>query len=183
MTAESIMTSRLKTLHPTDTVAHAVGLMHKHEIRNLPVIDDQGCFIGLFGIRRLSRILLPKAATNLARYNLTDLSFLPDGSGEIHERLRKVGNHPVAEFLEKKRKLLFCKPNTSFPKLLELLDQSSDTSLPVIVVKGKQKKLVGIVSAWDVLEKIAVEVFSDSPVGSSGPTAGFQVETPNSSDR
>ena len=185
MTAESIMTSRLKTLHPTDTVAHAVRLMHRHEIRNLPVVDDQGCFIGLFGIRRLSRILLPKAATNLDRYNLTDLSFLPDDSGEMHERLRKAGNRPVSEFLEKKRKLVFCSPKTTFPELLELLDTSSDTSLPVIVVKGKQKQkqLVGIISAWDVLEKVAVEVFSNEPVNTPGHKINIQDVPPQASDR
>jgi len=183
MTAESIMTSRLKTLHPTDTVAHAVRLMHRNEIRNLPVVNDQGCFIGLFGIRRLSRILLPKAATNLARYNLTDLSFLPDDSGEMHERLRKAGNRPVSEFLEKKRKLVFCSPKTTFPELLELLDMSSDSSLPVIVVKGKQKQLVGIISAWDVLEKIAIEVFSNEPVNTLRHKANIQDAPPQASDR
>ena len=183
MTAESIMTSRLKTLHPSDTVAHAVRLMHRNEIRNLPVVDDQGCFIGLFGIRRLSRILLPKAATNLERYNLTNLSFLPDDSGEINERLRKAGNRPVSEFLEKKRKLLFCSPKSTFPELLELLDHSSDTSLPVIVVKGKQKRLVGIISAWDVLEKIAVEVFSNENKDPLEPQVDIQDETHQASNR
>ena len=160
MTAESIMTSRLRTVLPTDTVAHALRLMHKHQIRNLPVVDEKGNFVGLFGVRRLRRILLPKAATDLDRYSLTDLSFLPDEMAQINERLHNAGNRPVSEFLEKKRKLIMCKPQTTFPELIKLLDQSSDASLPVIIVQGKKRKLVGIVSVWDVLEKIAVEVFS-----------------------
>ena len=173
MTAESIMTSRLKTIHPNDTVAHAVLTMHKYQVRNLPVVDDNGYFVGLFGVRRLRRILLPTAATKLDRYSLADLSFLPDEMTEIHERLRKAGGRPVSEFLEKKRKLIFCNPDTTFPKLLKLLDQSSDASLPVIIVDDskQERKLVGMISVWDVLEKIATEVFlKQNQEGSSQQT-------------
>ena len=62
MTAESIMTSALVTLGPDDTVADALSLMHSKGVRNLPVVDETGSFIGLFGLRRLSHLLLPKAA-------------------------------------------------------------------------------------------------------------------------
>ena len=44
--------------------------------------------------------------------------------------------------------------------MLELLNESRDTSLPVIVVKGKKNKLVGMVSAWDVLEKLVINVYA-----------------------
>ena len=64
----------------------------------------------------------------------------------------------MVDYLEKKKDLMFCKPSTTFPEVLELLDQSSDTSLPVIVLKGKRKKLVGMVSAWDVLEKLVINM-------------------------
>ena len=60
----------------------------------------------------------------------------------------------MINFLEKKKKLLFCTPATAFPELLALLDESKDTSLPVIVVEGDTHKLVGMVSTWDVLEGI-----------------------------
>ena len=54
----------------------------------------------------------------------------------------------------KKKKLLFCTPETAFPELLALLDESKDSSLPVIVVEGETRKVVGMVSSWDVLEGI-----------------------------
>jgi len=63
---------------------------------------------------------------------------------------------------------MFCKPSTSFPEVLELLDQSSDTSLPVIIVKGKKKKVVGMVSAWDVVEKLLLNVCDVDDVGGEG---------------
>ena len=154
LTTESIMTSALFTLSPTDTVADALSLMHSKEVRNLPVVDESGAFIGLFGLRRLSHLLLPKAALNLGAHSISDLHFLPDDVVQNGDRWREISEQPVKNFLEKKKKLLFCTPQTPFPELLALLDESKDTSLPVIVVEGETRKVVGMVSCWDVLEGI-----------------------------
>ncbi len=154
MTVENIMSFRLVRLKPTDRVCDALTIMHEQQIRNLPVVDEDDQFVGLFGIRPLVKILLPEAAK--VKYGLKDLSFMSDDVSALRDRLREVAKKPVSDFLEKKKKLTFCKPSTSFPDVLELLDQSADSSLPVIVVKGKHKRLVGMVSSWDVLEKIVM---------------------------
>ena len=166
MTAESIMSFRVVTLKPADKVAEALRIMHQRQIRNLPVVDENGQFVGLFGIRRLTKLLLPKAAQ--IKGGLEDLSFMTDEKSEISHRLKAALERlhrlkaalerPVSDFLEKKKHLVFCKPSASFPELLELLEQTPDTSLPVIIVKGKKKKLVGMISAWDVLEKLLLEM-------------------------
>jgi acetoin utilization protein AcuB len=167
--AENIMTSRLFTLKPDDTVADALQLMHSKHVRNLPVVDASGVFVGLFGLRRLSHLLLPIAASDLGRYSLTDLQFLPDESVLVGERWQDIANQPVVDYLEKKKKLLFCEPDTKFPELLALLEESKDSTLPVIILKGKKRKLVGVVSAWDVLESIILGRLmdnADSPASS-----------------
>ena len=156
MTAESIMSFRVVTLKPADKVAEALRIMHQRQIRNLPVVDENGQFVGLFGIRRLTKLLLPKAAQ--IKGGLEDLSFMTDEKSEISHRLKAALERPVSDFLEKKKHLVFCKPSASFPELLELLEQTPDTSLPVIIVKGKKKKLVGMISAWAVLEKLLLEM-------------------------
>jgi CBS domain-containing protein len=156
LTAESIMTSALLVLSPTDTVADALSLMHSKEVRNLPVVDESGAFIGLFGLRRLSHLLLPKAALDLGTHSISELQFLPDEVVQNGDRWREISEQPVKNFLEKKKKLLFCTPQTPFPELLALLDESKDTSLPVIVVEGETRKVVGMVSCWDVLEGIVM---------------------------
>ncbi len=158
MTAENIMSFRLIKLKPTDKVCDALRIMHTHQIRNLPVVDDSGQFIGLFGIRRMITLLLPKAAQ--LDYGLRDLSFMPDEVEELYKRLEDIGQKPVTEFLEKKKNLVFCKPSTAFPEVLELLKQNQNASLPVIVLKGKKKKLVGMVSTWDVLDKLVINMLS-----------------------
>ena len=168
MTAKNIMSFRLIKLSPADRVCDALKIMHTHQIRNLPVVDDDGQFIGLFGIRRMITLLLPKAAQ--INFGLKELNFMPDEVEVLYERLGKIGNKPVTEFLEKKKHLLFCKPSTSFPEVLELLEQNPGSSLPVIVVKGKKKKLVGMVSAWDILDKLVMNIFSGESSEFQGAT-------------
>jgi CBS-domain-containing membrane protein len=148
------MTSTLITLCADDTVADALSLMHSKGVRNLPVVDESGMFIGLFGLRRLSHLLLPKAALDLRAHSISDLQFLPDEVVRNGDRWHEISEQPVKNFLEKKKKLLFCTPQTPFPELLTLLDESKDTSLPVIVIEGEARKVVGMVSSWDVLEGI-----------------------------
>ena len=181
MTVKNIMSHRLVKLKPTDRVCDALNIMHKKQIRNLPVVDKDDQFIGLFGIRPLVRILLPEAGR--IKFGLKDLSFMPDELGELYKRLQDIAQKPVSHFLEKKKKLTFCKPSTSFPEVLELLDQSADSSLPVIVVKGKRKKLVGMVSSWDVLEKIVMDTVAggDKRENPCGDNKDDQVEKPESS--
>ena len=154
MTTENIMTSGLFTIKPSDTVAEAMAVMHAKHVRNLPVIDEKGVFIGLFGLRRLSHLLLPRAALDLGKHSLSELHFLPDEIMQMGDRWHEIADQPVANFLEKEKKLKFCSPQTAFPELLALLDDSKDSSLPVIIVEGDERKLVGMVSTWDVLEGI-----------------------------
>ena len=150
------MTCRIEKLTPTDKASYAFRLMHSRQIRNLPIVGSDDQFIGLFGIRRLIHLMLPKAAQ--IDFGLKDLSFMPDELGELHKRLIDIGQTPVVELMEPIKDLVFCAPSTPFPEVLELLDNSADTSLPIIVVDGdsNSKKLVGMVSAWDVLDRIVI---------------------------
>ncbi|MGB5408046.1 MAG: CBS domain-containing protein, partial [Thiogranum sp.] len=72
-----------------------------------------------------------------------------------------------------------------FPQLLELLEQSKDSSLPVIVLEGSARKLVGMVSAWDVLEGIVMKLLTeetgaDTPsTQDKGPQTNPSPTTPN----
>jgi CBS domain-containing protein len=174
------MSFRLVKLKPTDKVCDALAIMHEQQIRNLPVVDENDEFIGLFGIRSLIRSLLPKAGK--IRFGLKDLSFMPDDMKALYKRLEQMGEQPVSEFLEKKKNLTFCKPSTSFPEVFELLDQSMNSSLPVIVVKGKRKKLVGMVSSWDVVEKLLMNMALTGQDGTGRgpcePIMRMQVEQP-----
>jgi len=151
------MSTDVITLKPDDSIANALAIMCKHSVHNLPVVDKEGTFLGLFTLRRLSRELLPTAAKLNEDSLLMHINFMPDGTDEILQRLNKIAQQPVSGLLEKSSTLRFCKPDTMLPELLQLLFESP-TSLPVLVLKGKKKKLVGMVSNWDILTKLTVNL-------------------------
>jgi CBS domain-containing protein len=159
MTVNTIMTSHIMMLRPDDPVRKGLEMMHNEHVRNLPVIHEDGRFMGLFGIRQVVDLLLPKAAR--IEGGLTDLSFMPDDMGDVYHRVVDVGDRPVAEFLQPREDLLICKPGTPIPEVLELLHQSFHTSLPVLVLDDDATTLVGMVSGWDVLEKLVMNVFNN----------------------
>ncbi|MCN4145138.1 MAG: CBS domain-containing protein [Thiohalomonas sp.] len=163
MTATTIMSTNVVTLKPDDTIADALQLMCKHAVHNLPVLDNDGTFLGLFSLRRLSRELLPKAAKLNESSLLMHINFMPDDTDELLRRLTKLGQKPVSSLLEKAGKLRLCHPDTTLPELLQLLFESP-ISLPVVVVEGKKKKLAGMVSNWDVLTKLSVNLLGDKDI-------------------
>lgn len=160
MTTETIMSSELVTVSEDATVADALLEMSKHRVHNIPVVGSDGAFVGLVSLRRLTHALLPTAVRVDEESFRMDLAFLTDASDEYLQRLLEIGRRPVAALLEKKKKLRFCSPETPIPRLLQLL-YDNPTSLPVLVVEGNKKRLVGMVSNWDVLTKIAVRMLAD----------------------
>lgn len=93
-------------------------------------------------------------------------------------RLRELGEQPVSRLLEKKKKIAFCTPETPIPELLRLLYENP-TSLPVIVVTGKKKKLAGMVSNWDVLTKIAIDLVTGQDAGAGSAEDGSDTDSEN----
>ena len=159
MTAEAIMTRRVHCLNPKTPVSKALMLMSKHRVHNMPIVDSSNNYVGMFGVRGLILQLLPEAASKLSRHNLDDLSFLPDNPKKLEKQLQEIGHHPVIDFLDTETAAVFCKPKTPFPELLQLLYNNRNSSVPVLVVKGKQHKLKGVVSDWDILERVAKDTF------------------------
>ena len=99
--------------------------------------------------------------------SLMDLSFIHPTMAEIMENLERLGPLPVSEILENKKRLTVCKSNTSVMEMMLLLHEIH-TSLPVVVVEGNSQRLVGIVSYWDVLSKMATRLFPDEIEGTPG---------------
>lgn len=178
MTTEHIMTSRVVTLRPDDSVADALALMRQHHIRNLPVVDDEGSFIGLFGVRRLARLLLPQAGRDLSRHSLADLAFLPEDASRMAKRWKKIAAQPVSGFMEKEKHLQFCKPETTFTQVLKMFDRSKDSSLPIIVIQGEGRKLAGLVSSWDILEGLIMPLLAEGDAANA-PSTGKKSKPPS----
>ncbi|MGA7982728.1 MAG: CBS domain-containing protein [Chromatiaceae bacterium] len=160
MTAESMMTRTPVTCPPDIRLEDALVLMRQHQVHNLAVVDANGKFLGLLGLRGLVRAMLPVAA-QLNDAGLLDLSYLPDDIGELRERLQGLRGRPVADFLHPMDETVVCKPTTSVPELLYLLSRSA-CNPPFLVVTGDEGELLGVVTEWDILNNLAMRFLEDA---------------------
>jgi len=147
MTATSIMDPNPTVVKPTDIIKTAIGYIMDNRYRNLPVVDDEGHYLGSFGVHCLLKNVLPKAV--LMKKGLTSVPFLQETLADLHNRLRELENHPVSMCMNKEAETV--SPDTPLVESLLILYRNRD-SLPV--VDTDSGKLLGVISYWDAGEKI-----------------------------
>jgi CBS domain-containing protein len=137
------MNDRPIALKLTDRLQDAAEIILTHHFRNVPVVDEQGRYLGVISSNRLLASILPKAAT--LDEGMADLSFVKDTVEDLRERWREAEDLPVTQFLD--TSLRTVPPDASLTETLLALYQNR-TSLPV--VEQPCGRLVGIVSHWGV---------------------------------
>jgi CBS-domain-containing membrane protein len=115
----------------------------EHRYRNLPVVDEQGRYLGVFGINTLLRMVLPPAV--VVEKGLTTAPFVTDGLHDLYLRLAAVEDRPILEFINEDAAVV-----TSDTPLVESLLVLYRTRTSVPVVEGEERRLVGMISYWDV---------------------------------
>ena len=143
MTAAMIMLPNPTVLKPTDFISTAARCIMEHRYRSVPVVDEDGCYMGMFGVNCLLRQVLPKAA--IMEDGLDNVSFIHETLADLHERLREVEDEPVTVCMNTEVETL--PPDTPLIKTLLLLYRTK-TSIPV--VETGTCKLLGMISYWDV---------------------------------
>jgi CBS domain-containing protein len=147
MTCSLIMTPNPQTAPASETVGEAVRILVEHRYNNLPVVDANGTFIGMFGIYDLMGLLIPKVA--LAGGLMPNLRFMGDDPEELRAKFREVSSRPIGEVAERDMPILH--PDTPEIEALRLFCLER-TTLPV--VERGTRKLVGIVSYWDAVRAV-----------------------------
>lgn len=150
MKAKLIMNPNPMTLRPTDTVATAAERILKHHLRHLPVIDEQGRYLGTFSVYSLLKLTLPKAV--LDEHGLDNVSFVTESLDDLAQRLGGRRDEPVKNWLNVHE---VAHPDTLAMKIMLLMLEGRTTSVPVVDKTDGQ--LEGIISFWDVLEKLIGE--------------------------
>ncbi len=150
MKAKLIMNPNPMTLRPTDTVATAAERILKHHLRHLPVIDEQGRYLGTFSVYSLLKLTLPKAV--LDEHGLDNVSFVTESLDDLAQRLGERRDEPVKNWLNVHE---VAHPDTLAMKIMLLMLEGRTTSVPV--VDKTDGRLEGIISFWDVLEKLIGE--------------------------
>lgn len=146
-TASNIMDPQPSVLHPDDRIGPAIDTIMKNRYRRLPVIDDEGRFVGVFGVSCMLRLLMPKAV--VMEKGLESAPFVRDNLSDLHRRLEKVKDEPISICMHEE--MVRVSPDTP---ILETLLTLYKTRASLPVVDPETGILVGVVSYFDVGEKI-----------------------------
>ena len=147
MTAASIMDPNPVVLKPTNVISTAAKYIMENRYRNLPVVDDNGCYMGIFGVNCLLRLVLPKAA--IMEKGLDSVSFMHESLADLHNRLREVEEQPMTLWMNTEVETV--SPDHPLVETLLILYRTK-TSIPV--VEPGTCKLLGMISYWDAGRQI-----------------------------
>jgi predicted transcriptional regulator len=141
------MVTNVTTIRPDQTVGEALAIFKDRSIRNVPVVDKDGKFVGLFGLQQVLLNLLPKAAS--MEQGLGNLSFVHDAAPGIAKRLRKLEKCKVSEFMNKEPHLAHCDTST-----IEALRLMAKHGSPVVVTQKETGAFKGIISRKSLLDNL-----------------------------
>jgi CBS domain-containing protein len=153
-TCRSIMTTEPFVIKETETVAKAMRMLLENRLLGLPVVDGDQHYRGMFLRSRLVALLLPTIVQLEERVpevgRLIELGFMTDTLDDAHDRFQKVARDPVSKYVQGDTPIL----RLDTPVMNAVLYLYRTRSyLPV--VDEASGKLLGVVSTWDVLRRIA----------------------------
>ena len=156
MNASQAMDPNPTTLKPTDTIECAAKYIMKHRYRALPVVDEDFTYLGTFGVNCLLKLLIPKAV--FIDQGLRNVSFIHESFEELHQRFEETKLEPISICMN--REISPVAPDTP---LTETMLQLYKTRHSIPVVDPDSGKLLGVISYWDIGEKVAaVKVHKDA---------------------
>ena len=147
MKASEVMNPNPITLKATDTIECASKYIMEHRYRSLPVVDENHCYLGMFGVNCLLKQVIPKSV--LMHQGLENVSFIHESLEDLYQRFDEVKQQPISVCMS--REITPVSPNTP---LTETLLQLYETRLAIPVIEKDTCKLLGMISYWNVGEKI-----------------------------
>ena len=135
------------TLNPDDTIECAAQYIMKHRYRNLPVVDDNFCYLGMFGVNCLLKLVMPKAV--FMHRGLENVSFIYESFEDLFNRFAEFKDQPISICMSNE-----IKPVAPDTPLTETMLQLFNTRASIPVVQKDSCKLLGMISYWDIGEKI-----------------------------
>jgi CBS-domain-containing membrane protein len=148
------MTTKPVVIKQAESVAKAMRMLLDNRLLGLPVVEGDGRYLGMFLRSRLVAMLLPtivqleECLPEVAR--LIEIGFMTDTLDDAHDRFATVANDPVDKYLQTDTPIL----RLDTPVMNAVLYLYRTRSyLPV--VDEASGKLLGVVSTWDVLARIA----------------------------
>lgn len=147
MTCAHIMTTNPKAVREDDTIGDAALQIVQCNTVNLPVVDADGRFVGLFGLCDLLVLLVPRVA--VIGSLLPNLRFLGDDESELHRKFSNVKASPVRRAVNREAVRVY--PDTPMIELIRLFCRSHVT---IPVVERGTERLVGMISYADAVRHV-----------------------------
>ena len=147
MQASDVMDPDPIALRQTDTIEHAAKYIMKNRFRSLPVVDDNFCYMGIFGVNCLLKQVIPKAV--FMEHGLENVSFIHESFEDLYERFSEMKDQPIAVCMNQD-----VKPITPDTPLTDTMLQLYETRMSIPVVEHDSCKLLGMISYWDIGDNI-----------------------------
>lgn len=135
------------------TLTECVRNLLQHRVLAMPVVDEAGKYLGQFRKNLLVSVVLPQVAVHDQRFEriarMIDTGLLQDTMADVRGRFAAIADEPVSRYLDREAPVL--RPQQPLVTAMFYLFHGRNF-LPV--VEPGSDLLVGVVSAWDVLESI-----------------------------
>lgn len=135
------------TINAEYTVEQALTLINKHQIRSVPIVENSGKFIGMFGLHSLLDDLLPMAAK--MEEGVKDLDFVVGGAPSAAKKIRKLAHKSVLEVIKKTEEHHLKDDMSILESIRRLYKYGSP--LPVVT---KELKFLGLISEQSCLNHL-----------------------------
>jgi CBS-domain-containing membrane protein len=153
------MKIKMNGAKPTDTLYEnaplhkAVSIITSKHLAALPVINEQGVFVGIIGANSLLALLLPPAehtAHATKEKDITGLSLRNNNIAELRRRLSLMSNVTVGKLANRDVPVIY--PDSPLmDAVLLLLDGGNE----VAMVDRETRKFICMVSALDLLHTVS----------------------------
>ena len=139
-----VMTTKVISVAPDDSVLHAVRLMLQHKISGLPVIDAHGALVGIV----TEGDLLRRAETGTQKQHPRWIEFMI-GPGVLAEEYVRASARKISEIMS--RNVRAIDEDTPVSEAVDLMEERRIKRLPVV----RDGKVVGILSRANLLHALA----------------------------
>lgn len=155
MKVKEIMTKKLITVNPEETLEKIFFIFNTKNIRHLPVIEKEK-LVGIISDRDIKKIM-PKKPRKIMRPDGKSYSMIKDAlhQGEILLMRSGTSGYVVGPLKAKsimKQKVVTISPDDEAAQAAALMVEKKISCLPVLEQGGTTQKLVGIVTAINIME-------------------------------
>ncbi|MEQ9694822.1 CBS domain-containing protein [Shimia sp. SDUM112013] len=144
------------TIHPDESVATAFQMIRHSRARFLPVVDENGKYVGVFTAPTLLKLILPSAATiglnsETTRAGIGSLSFMNLSKEDFDARIAQLKFEKVSDNLSNPDNIPVAAPDTPVMEGVFLIYKYKRH---VILVDPETGKFVGTVCSNSLLDSV-----------------------------